>query len=208
MPKRLLITAGPTHEPLDPVRYLANRSSGKLGLAFAQAGRDAGWDVTLLLGPVDASSPPGVQTHRFTTAVELEALLRDHFPRCDALIMAAAVADFRPVRYDKTKIPRGSDCMLHLTPTPDLVAACCASKRHDQFVLGFALEESKHLAKRATQKLARKSLNAIVANPIETMGSDTIDATLITLDGSTSPGPMSKPDFAKWLIEWVSQTTK
>jgi len=202
---RLLITAGPTHEPVDPVRYLANRSSGKMGFALVDAARAAGWDVTLLLGPVHASPPQGVPTRRYTTVADLQALLDEHFAACDALIMAASVADYRPSGSSPTKLPRaGEKLILELEPTPDLVAACAARKREGQIVVGFALEGIDILEDRAADKLVRKKLDAIVANPLETMGSDGIDPLVRTADrGVLRPGAMSKVDFAKWLVRWV-----
>jgi phosphopantothenoylcysteine decarboxylase / phosphopantothenate---cysteine ligase len=201
-PPRLLITAGPTHEPIDRVRYIANRSSGRLGIALAQAGREAGWDVTLLLGPVEVAIPPGVAVRRFTTTADLARLLDEHFPRCHALIMAAAVADYRPKAAAISKLPRESRPLtLELEPTPDLLAGCAARRRNGQLVIGFALEPAKDLPGRAADKLRRKKIDAIIANPLETMGSESIHATLIRADGRTqSPGPLSKPDFARWLF--------
>ena len=173
---RMLITAGPTHEPVDPVRYLANRSSGKMGFAMVQAARSAGWDVTLLLGPVTTEPPAGVEIHRYTTVADLEALLAEHFPRCDALVMAASVADYRPSGSSPTKLPRaGEKLILELEPTPDLVAGCATRKREGQLVVGFALEGIDILEDRAADKLVRKKLDAIVGNPLETMGSEEID---------------------------------
>ncbi len=104
--RQLLITAGPTHEPIDQVRYLANRSSGRLGVCLAEAGQAAGWTVTLLLGPVSLPPPESVRTLRFESAADLDRLLIDEFPRCDVLIMAAAVADYRPRQADVSKLER------------------------------------------------------------------------------------------------------
>jgi phosphopantothenoylcysteine decarboxylase/phosphopantothenate--cysteine ligase len=201
--RRLLITAGPTHEPIDPVRYIANRSSGKLGIALAEAGTAAGWDVTLLLGPSQLTMPIGVALHRFATTAQLAGLVDVHFPGCDVLIMAAAVADFRPTSPSNSKLSRAERGLtLQLEPTPDLVAACSASKRPGQVIVGFALEPRDQLLARATDKLRRKGLDAIVANPLETMGADTIEARLIRADGgSREPGPMPKSEFARWLLE-------
>lgn len=202
--RRLLITAGPTHEPLDAVRYLANRSSGRLGLAIAEAARDGGWDVTLLLGPVAVPPPERVAVRRFETTAELEALLAEEFPRCDVLIMAAAVADYRPYRASEEKLPRtGKRLLLELEPTPDLVAGCAAMKRADQRIVGFALEEPANLERRARDKLARKGLDAIVANPLGTMGADDIEAVLFTSSGEShrpAPTRLPKADFARWLL--------
>jgi len=205
--KRILITAGPTHEPIDAVRYLANRSSGAMGLALAEAARDAGHDVTLLLGPVSRDLPTAVAVVRFQSTQELQDLLDEHFRACDVLIMAAAVADYRPRPRNsgQTKLERkGEGLTLELESTPDLVARCAASKRADQRIIGFALEEPA-LAARAQRKLNRKRLDAIIANPLKTMSAADIEATIYTAAGEThEPGPMSKTDFAKWVIAWLA----
>lgn len=214
--RRLLITAGPTHEPLDAVRYLANRSSGRLGVCLAEAARDARWRVTLLLGPAEIQPPEGVRTLRFESTADLAELLRVHFPKCDVLAMAAAVADYRPRRVLKRKLPRRSDrLVIELRRTPDLVAGCAAQKRPGQRIIGFALEEAAKLARRARQKLKRKGLDAIVANPLETMGAETIRAVIYSADGRTSvplacvahgrSGGMEKSAFARWLINWLER---
>lgn len=205
-PRRILITAGPTHEPIDAVRYLANRSSGKLGVALAQAALEAGWEVALLLGPVSLHPPAGVATERFTTTADLQRLLADYFPLCDVLVMAAAVADYRPASYSDTKRPRTERGLtLSLEATPDLVAACAAGKRPDQKIVAFALENSDLLEQRAGEKLRRKGVDAIVANSLKTMSAEDIEATLLLADGQKiCPGPLSKSAFARWLIAWLN----
>lgn len=207
--RKLLITAGPTHEPIDAVRYIANRSSGRLGVALAEAADAAGWDVTLLLGSV-AAGPPAVRTLRFESTGELATLLDQHFAACDVLIMAAAVADYRPRLPATQKLPRrDATLVLELEPTPDLVAACAARKRPGQRIIGFALEEPAVLVQRAREKLLRKGLDAIVANPLETMGADEIRATVFTAEGAMvappagDTGRLSKAAFARWLVEWL-----
>lgn len=207
----MLITAGPTHEPIDPVRYIANRSSGKMGAEIARAAADDGWSVTLLLGPTTVPAATAIRLHRFETSFELRALLADHFPKCDVLVMAAAVADFRPATTANEKIARrDSGLTLALKPTPDLVGECCARKREDQFVIGFALEEPDQLQARAREKLRRKRLDAIVANPLETIGAHRIRATIITMAGDViTPGGdhVDKPTFARFLVRWISEAT-
>jgi len=205
--RRLLITAGPTHEPIDAVRYLANRSSGAMGIALAEAGRDAGHDVTLLLGPISHPVPTDVNVIRFQTTQNLQDLLDEHFSTNDVLIMAAAVADYRPKAGAAGKIERGADgLVLELESTPDLVARCAAAKRDDQMVIGFALEEPAALAERAQRKLSRKRLDAIIANPLETMSAADIEATIYTAAGEKhEPGPMSKQEFARWVVGWLDK---
>lgn len=206
MKYRILVTAGPTHEPIDRVRYLANRSSGAMGVAIADAGAGAGCAVTLLLGPGVRMASDAVCVKKFETTADLERLLDEYFVQCDVLVMAAAVADFRPRprKLDEEKIERGEKLVLELESTPDLVAACAQRKRADQRVIAFALEEPAKLADRAKAKLARKRVDAIIANPLETMGADEINATIYTACGDAiSPGAMSKVDFAAWLVKWI-----
>ena len=197
-------------EPIDAVRFIANRSSGKLGIALAAAARDAGWQVTLLLGPVSAEPPRGITTVRFESGAELESLLKEHFPKCDVLVMAAAVADYRPARPSAVKLERSAGAIrLELEATPDLVAQCAAGRTARQRIVGFALEEQAQLAARAMEKLQRKGLDAIVANPLATMGSGEITGRVYTPDGKTfqpSPACLDKPAFARWLIGWIDQT--
>jgi phosphopantothenoylcysteine decarboxylase/phosphopantothenate--cysteine ligase len=209
--RRILITAGPTHEPIDAVRYLANRSSGRLGICLAAAARDAGWDVTLLLGPTPLPPPAGVRTERFQTTADLAALLDRYAPACDVLVMAAAVADYRPKAAAAHKLPRtGEKLVLELEPTPDLIRTCAAGKQPGQRLIGFALEERGVLAARAMEKLAQKGLDAIVANPLETMNADQINATVYTADGPVvapqAGRAVPKDEFARWLIAWITAT--
>ena len=206
--RRLLITAGPTWEPLDAVRYIANRSSGRMGIALAEAGRDAGWQVRLLLGPVSLPPPEGVAIERFESARDLEALLAQRFGECDVLIMAAAVADYRPQQPAAGKTPRRAEGLtIELEPTPDLVAQCAARKQPTQRIIGFALEEPAVLAPRAQEKLQRKGLDAIVANPLETMGAEGVEAKMLWADGRECVFPRGdKGDFAAWLVREIANS--
>ena len=202
---RILITAGPTRQPIDAVRYLSNRSSGRMGVALAEAAAAAGLDVMLLLGPGDCPPPEGIAAVRFETTDDLAALLDEHFPRCDVLVMAAAVSDYQPVQVVPGKLRRGDRrLVLELEPTIDLVAACAARKRDDQRICAFALDSPDRLHERAADKLRCKNVDAIVANPLDTMSADTITATVLTPDGqAVQPGPMPKRHFAAWLIDWL-----
>ncbi|MGB0768255.1 MAG: phosphopantothenoylcysteine decarboxylase [Phycisphaeraceae bacterium] len=200
---RILITAGPTREPIDDVRFISNRSSGQMGFALADAAASAGHDVTLLLGPV--LLPPGVAErvtiHRFQTTADLESLLAEHFPQCDLLIKAAAVADYRPAERTRGKTPRGHGLKIELEPTPDLVAACAKTKRDDQRIVAFALEDPLVLETRAVEKMKRKRVDAILANPLQTMDAGDIEPVLFYADGRRdAPGRMTKPALAQWLI--------
>ncbi|MCA9298077.1 MAG: phosphopantothenoylcysteine decarboxylase [Phycisphaerales bacterium] len=197
----MLITAGPTHEPIDEVRYLGNRSSGRLGVAIADAAASDAWEATLLLGPTHLEpAHPHVRCLRFQTTADLESLLATHFPECDALIMAAAVADFRPRERASGKWTRGESMTLDLVPTPDLVGSL---PRSGQVVAGFALEPRERLLASASRKLTSKRLDLIVANPLETMESADIDAIILTPDGRQDPGPMSKDAFARLLLRTI-----
>ena len=225
---KMLITAGPTREPIDAVRFISNRSSGRMGGAVAEAAASRGHDVTLLLGPVLASASLGerVRVERFETAADLERLLGEHFPACDALVMAAAVADFRPLTPTRHKIPRSGDrrktprgedegegesegaggLELKLEPTPDLVAGCAAGRRGDQSVVAFSLEEESSLERRAREKMARKGVDATVANALETMESAEVEAAWLPASGEARrPGRMNKAAFAAWLVERVEE---
>lgn len=202
---RILITAGPTREPIDAVRFISNRSSGQMGIALAEAAVVAGHDATLLLGPVMVAAALGERCRviRFSSSQELERLLTEHFPACDALVMAAAVADYRPFEPQPGKPAKTAGLTLRLEPTPDLVAAAAATKRDDQTVIAFALEEPAALEARAAEKMRRKGVDAIVANPLSTMESPHVAPMLLRQDGrrESPPGaPLTKPAFARWLI--------
>lgn len=203
--KAVLVTAGPTHEPIDAVRYISNRSSGRLGIAVAEAAARRGHRVELLLGPTHLLPEDSrVVTHRFQTTAELETLLAARSGVFDWLVMAAAVADYRPAASPANqKLPRSaSNLTLHLTPTPDLLAAVSQRRRPGQLLVGFALEPAERLETSARAKLQRKSIDAIVANPLETMDSPGISAMIFTRWGEsmTSEGTLPKERFADRLI--------
>ncbi len=183
-----------------------------MGIALAEAARDTGWHVTLLLGPVAIDPPTGVIVERFVSTAELETLLDREFPPCDVLIMAAAVADYRPVETTKGKMERkGENLILTLAPTPDLVARCASRRKAHQKIIGFALEEENALETRADEKLKRKNLDALVGNPIATLGARCVSASVFFPDGRrVSPPPsnfgetrIEKGAFAKWLMELI-----
>jgi len=205
----VLITAGPTREPIDDVRFITNRSSGRMGWSLAQAAATAGHEVTLLWG---AGNPlpgtiDGVQVERFERTAELQALMHLHFGDCDVLIMAAAVADYIPRQVEgKLTRSKGEPLTLTLDPTPDLVAELAKLKRPDQRIVAFALEEPAQLLSRAREKMIRKGVDAIVANPIQTLDSGLIEAHYLTVSGSVEQQQsMKKDDFASWLIRKVCE---
>lgn len=206
-PRTLLITAGPTHEPIDAVRFIGNRSSGRLGIALADEAARRGWRVTLLLGPV-ASTPsdPQVRLRRFRTASELQTLLREEVPACSVLVMAAAVADYRPIPHPGMsggKFRRTTEkLVLELEPTPDLLAEVGRTRRPDQLLVGFALEPRAEMIDSGKAKIARKKIDLCVTNPLETMDSPDIEAVVLDAAGNQTPTPgkMSKEAFAAWLM--------
>ena len=211
---RLLVTAGPTHEPIDAVRFIGNRSSGRLGVSVATAGAEIGWSVTLLLGPI--GPVPGeldsrVRVLRFRTTADLEGLLEAEFGGCDVLVMAAAVADYRPIvggvaGVEMTGVEKlrrtGERLVLELEPTPDLLAGCGQRRRLDQTLVGFALEPRDRLLASAEEKCRRKGVDVIVANPLETMESEGIEAWLVGVGGvvDQTAGVMGKGEFGGWLM--------
>jgi phosphopantothenoylcysteine decarboxylase / phosphopantothenate---cysteine ligase len=210
--KSLLITAGPTHEPIDAVRFLGNRSSGRVGIALADEAARRGWSVTLLLGPVTRTpSDSSVRVVRFRTCSDLQALLDVEAPRCDVLVMAAAVADYRP-KVDPSffggKFRRKNEKLtLELEPTPDLLAQVAARRRPEQLLVGFALEPREELLASARQKLERKKVDLVVGNPLETMDGETIEAVVLGRDGTETrtAGAISKTAFGPWLMNLIDQ---
>jgi phosphopantothenoylcysteine decarboxylase/phosphopantothenate--cysteine ligase len=210
-PRRVLVTAGPTHEPLDAVRYLANRSSGRMGLALAVESARRGHRTTLALGPTPLATPEHshLRCERFRTAADLQALLAAAWPAHDVLLMAAAVADYRPARTDPGKLRRepGRSLVLELEPVPDLVAGLAAGSRPDQLIVAFALEPADGLEATARAKLAAKGVHAIVANPLETMESDRVTAVLHPRTGApiAAPPDLAKDRFAAWLLDEVDR---
>ncbi len=206
----VLVTAGPTEEPVDEVRFLGNRSSGRLGIAVATAFADLGTRVVLALGPIrspvpaDLLSSPHVRVERFRTSAELKAMMTRELPAADIVVMAAAVADFRPSASQPGKLRRGESMTLQLEPVEDLLSATRASRKAGACVIGFALEPRERLEQSALDKLSRKDLDAIVANPLETMDAPDIDATLYFRDGrarrAAAPGvAVPKEAFGRWL---------
>ncbi|MEE2908569.1 MAG: phosphopantothenoylcysteine decarboxylase [Planctomycetota bacterium] len=201
---RILITAGPTHEPIDAVRFIGNRSSGRMGIAIAEAAHAKGCATTLLLGPVSQQPPNKLTTLHFQTGTELQSLLTEQWPTHDILFMAAAVCDFKPESPGTGKWSRSEGpTTLKLTPTPDILAATAASSAPHQTLIGFALEHVSNLQARGEMKLREKGVHAIVANPLETMDSEQVEAMLLMREQSPvrPEGALSKSDFAAWLIE-------
>ncbi len=218
-PVRVLVTAGPTEEPIDEVRFVGNRSSGKMGVALAHAFADAGASVRLALGPVKIAPPArdGIAILPFRTSRDLEALLRRELPAADLVVMAAAVADYRPRHTSQGKLRReggdGGDqpaLTIELDTVPDLLATTRGLRKSGSRTFGFALEPVERLRTSALAKLERKDLAGIVANPLETMDAADIDGTLFLRDGRElrPDGRLAKDAFARWLAPILLSTLR
>jgi phosphopantothenoylcysteine decarboxylase/phosphopantothenate--cysteine ligase len=181
---RILITAGGTREYIDPVRFISNASSGRMGYALARAALKAGHTVTLITAPTSLRVPGGATVVKVETAAQMFEAVKKHFPRCDGLIMAAAVSDYSPAHPAKTKIKKtGQSITLELKPTPDILKWAGEHKKKDQIIIGFALED-KALRTRAEKKMRDKNLDMIVANSPVVIGSDKSSVQIITPDSS------------------------
>ncbi len=201
---RLLITAGRTEEPLDPVRVLTNRSSGRMGVALAEAARDRGAEVTLVAGPMSVATPHGVTIVPVKTGEEMLKAVLAAAPKADVVIAAAAVADYRPAKVRTEKIKRGEGAIsMALEPNPDVLAAAAAGRRAGQVFVGFALETSRGLAN-ARIKLAKKGLDLVVLNaPATALGGDTNVATLVERRGARKLPRLSKREVAETILDRV-----
>ncbi len=203
---RVMVTAGPSREALDPVRYISNRSSGKMGYAIAQAAQKRGAEVTLLSGPVAIEAPQGVKLVPFTTTQELLDRASELAREQDLLIQAAAPADYRAKEVAPQKIKKqgGEPMTFTLVENPDVAATLGKAKRSGQVFVGFAAETNDVLA-HARDKLARKNLDMIVANDVTRPGAgfdvDTNIVTLITKDGQEALPMMSKAEVAQRILD-------
>ena len=198
--KKVVVTAGATQEPMDPVRYITNHSTGKMGYAIARACMLRGADVTLLTAPTALRPVPFVKTVPFTTAESLLEAVKAHAMDADALIMAAAVADYRPVNVADEKIKKkDGDLTLPLARTQDILAWVGAHKPEKLFVCGFSME-TENLLENSAAKLQRKNMDMIVANNLKTPGAgfgvDTNVVTILTREGAEPLPLQSKDDVA------------
>lgn len=187
---RILITSGPTREYLDPVRYLSNASSGRMGVALAAAAVAAGHEVVVVTGPVEdavrAKCPDGTEIVPVVSTEEMLAACLKHFPACDGLIAAAAPCDYRPRTVSPQKIRKtGVDFRLELVESPDIVARLAAEKKDRQWIVAFALETEDQRA-RAMQKLARKRADLIVVNGPEALDAAETSVEVLNAMGETS----------------------
>ena len=204
--KRVLVTAGPTHEAIDPVRYIANRSSGRQGFAIAAAAADLGAEVTLIAGPVHLETPPGVIRINVETALEMQAEVEKALP-VDAAIMVAAVADWRAAQAPDQKIKKDGDAIpaLVLTENPDILASLATHKHRPKLLIGFAAETEK-IVDHAQTKLTKKGCDWIVANDVsgDVMGGENNAFHIVTKDGVDSWPESPKDVIARKLMEKVA----
>ncbi len=206
--KKILITAGPTHEPIDPVRFIGNRSSGKMGFALANAAALRGADVTLISGPVSLATPKNVKRIDVETAEQMHAAVTAHSKKQDIIIMSAAVADYAPAVQAKEKIKKQNAGMtIELRSTPDILRSLGEKKSKKQILVGFALETENELAN-ANAKLEKKNLDLIVMNSTKdkgaAFGTDTNVVTMIDRAGAVKKLPMmTKFDVAVEILNTI-----
>ncbi|MBI2784684.1 MAG: bifunctional phosphopantothenoylcysteine decarboxylase/phosphopantothenate--cysteine ligase CoaBC [Gammaproteobacteria bacterium] len=205
--RKVVITAGPTREAIDPVRYLSNHSSGKMGYALAEAAREAGADTVLISGPVALPAPARVRCVKVTSAAEMLAASLAEVADADLFIAAAAVADYRPRTVAGQKIKKSGDILtLELEPNPDIVATVAALPKRP-FVVGFAAE-TENLLDNARSKLLRKRLDLVIANDVSDaeigFGSDDNQVLLISALETLRPPRMNKTPLARLLIDHIA----
>jgi phosphopantothenoylcysteine decarboxylase/phosphopantothenate--cysteine ligase len=212
--RRVLVTSGPTHEPIDPVRYIANRSSGKQGHAIAAAAAEAGAEVTLISGPVNLPDPPGVKVVHVESARDMLAAAERALP-VDVGIFAAAVADWRVANAGAQKIKKTAGQAtprFELAENPDILATIAQRKtRRPQLVIGFAAE-TENVAAHAKEKRIKKGCDWILANDVSPqtgiMGGDSNTIQLVTTSGVEAWPPQSKQDVAAMLIARIAEELK
>lgn len=206
---RVLITAGPTYERIDPVRFIGNHSTGKMGFALAEAFADRGFDVLLIAGPVHiVTVNPTIKRIDVVSADDMYRAVMQHFAESDVAVFCAAVADFTPTVAADHKIKRKTDdLVIRLKPTQDIAAAAGRQKRQGQFIVGFALETDDEEAN-AVDKMQRKNLDMIVLNSLNDQGAgfgyDTNKVTVIERNGQRTGLPLqSKTEVARRIVEAV-----
>ena len=204
---RILITSGPTRQYLDPVRYLTNGSSGRMGCALAQAALELGHEVTIVSGPVHVAYPAAAKVIPVVSTEELLDACCAAFPACDGVIGAAAPCDYRPQRVQSEKITKtGRPLELHLVETPDVMAALGALKRTDQWLVGFALETHDRRI-RALIKLEKKSCDLMVVNGPEAMDSDCNQVEVVDRRGHTVESLSgTKEEVARGILQLIQAT--
>ncbi|EGL54685.1 phosphopantothenoylcysteine synthetase/decarboxylase [Methylophaga aminisulfidivorans MP] len=205
--KQVVITAGPTYEPIDPVRFIGNRSSGKMGFAIAQAAKEAGAKVTIIAGPVQLATPTAVRRINVETTEEMALAVEDSLEACDIFISCAAVSDYRAIQVQQEKIKKTSEqsIQIELEPTIDIVSTVTNRHNKPSFVVGFAAE-THNLTEYAKSKLARKKLDMIAANLVgENQGFAVDDNALhiIWTDGEQTLPLMPKTQLARELMTLI-----
>ncbi|MGM9621804.1 MAG: bifunctional phosphopantothenoylcysteine decarboxylase/phosphopantothenate--cysteine ligase CoaBC, partial [Butyricicoccus porcorum] len=203
---RVTVTAGPTREALDPVRFLSNHSTGKMGYAIARSAKMRGAEVTLVSGPVALPPVDGVNMVSVTSACDMRQAVIDALPQSDFVIKAAAVGDYRPAQFQDDKIKKHDDDMsVALVRNPDILAEIGQKRRDDQVICGFSME-TRDLVENSTKKLKSKNCDVIVANNLKVKGAgfagDTNVVTLLYRDGTREPLElMGKGDVADILLD-------
>ncbi len=206
---RVLVTAGGTREPIDPVRFIGNRSSGRMGIALAAAAAKRGAEVTLIAANVSLPAPAGVRRLDVETAAELAAVVGEEFTRTHLLLMAAAPADFRAAVPAEGKLQRSGSLELSLEPTEDILAGLASNRAEGQTIVGFAAEHGGEAVERARGKLQRKGADMIVLNDVSNPGigfeSDRNAVTLISAGGETEVAIASKDEVAEAILGEVDR---
>lgn len=210
--EKLLITVGGTREPIDPVRFISNRSSGKMGFALALAASQRGAKVTAITGTVTAQPPSGIEVINVVTAEEMYAAVMKRFPECSIFIAAAAVADFRPSEMVSNKMKKADreTLQLELVRNPDILSIAAQNRRQGQLIIGFAAE-TQNVKEYAKEKLEKKGLDMVIANDITQPGAgfdtETNIASIIFPDGRASIDLplMSKPDLANRILDEIAK---
>ena len=203
--KNIVITAGPTREHLDPIRYISNDSSGKMGYALVKAAKRLGAKVTLISGPTNLKKPDGVKTVQIVSADQMYKATKEHFKSADIVISTAAVSDFRPQIKVKQKIKKAQVSTLKLTENPDILKELGKKKKRDQVLIGFALE-TENLKRNAYKKLQEKNCDMIVANSPKNISNDLANATIITRDKKeTSFKNVTKLKLASEILKRIEE---
>ena len=205
--KRVVVTAGPTVEPIDAVRFISNPSTGKMGFAIAEAAVERGAEVTLVAGPVSLVDVPGAKMVRVGTACEMKAAVDEAFPSADIAIFSAAVSDFRPRTVSDRKLKKGADdealTHIELVENPDILASCGTAKREGQVVVGFAAETNDVIGN-ARSKLSRKKADFIVANDVSSgrgFGTDSDEVAFVSASGEEHLPEMGKRKLADRILD-------
>ncbi|TMC30800.1 MAG: bifunctional phosphopantothenoylcysteine decarboxylase/phosphopantothenate--cysteine ligase CoaBC [Chloroflexi bacterium] len=209
--RRVIVTAGPTVEAIDPVRFVSNRSSGKMGYAIAQAARDAGAEVTLVTGPTALRAPNGVRVIPVESAEDMQDAVLAVLPEMDAVVMAAAIADYRPLEVSHRKIKKrdaGSELTIRMTENPDVLKAIIAARRPKTIVVGFKAESGEATAE-AERMLREKKVDLVIANdisdPSSVFGSDTDRVTFVSADGVEALPVLAKTEVARRLVAKLAE---